>query len=133
MCPEVECPILPLPSLLHRAAKRQDLGTAACLVRVGADPLMKNDYNDSPLRHLAIKCFPASSLPKHPAQAPAEPVFNLAAYVNNPSLSDVTLIAEDGKRFFAHRLVLCVQSQVFKVMLDSDLWAESRNKEVSLY
>ena len=44
--------------------------------------------------------------------------------------SDVTLIADDGKRFHGHRLVLCVQSPVFKSMLDSDLWVESKNKEV---
>lgn len=102
----------------------------ACLIRLGADPLMKNDYNDSPLRQLAIKCFPPASSPQQSAQT-VEHVFNLASYINNPSLSDVTLVAEDGKKFFAHRLVLCVQSQVFKVMLDSELWAESRNKEVS--
>ena len=28
--------------------------------------------------------------------------------------------------------MLCAQSPVFKTMLDSDLWAESRNKEVSV-
>jgi hypothetical protein len=88
---------------------------------------MKNDYSDSPLHHLAIMCYPAAARTQ---QAPAEHVLNLTSYVNNPSLSDVTLVAEDGKQFFAHRLILCVQSQVFKVMLDSDVWAESRNKEV---
>ncbi len=40
------------------------------------------------------------------------------------------LISEDGSRFHAHRLVLCAQSPVFKSMLDSELWVESRNKEV---
>lgn len=60
----------------------------------------------------------------------AEPMFNLTMYLNTPSLSDVVLISDDGKKFFAHRIVMCVQSQVFKTMLDSDLWAESHNKEV---
>ena len=54
----------------------------------------------------------------------------MVSYLNNPSLSDVVLVSEDGQRFFAHRLVLCVQSPVFKTMLDSDLWADSQNKEV---
>ena len=60
-----------------------------------------------------------------------EHLFNLAAYINNPSLSDVVLVSEDGKRFHAHRLIFCAQSPVFKAMMDSDLWAESSNKEVS--
>ncbi len=60
----------------------------------------------------------------------AEPMFNVASYMNNSSLSDVVLVSEDGQQFFAHRLILCVQSPVFKTMLDSDLWADSRNKEV---
>ena len=59
-----------------------------------------------------------------------EPLFDLASYVNNPSLSDVTLISEDRLKFHAHRLVLCAQSPVFKAMLDSELWVESSNKEV---
>lgn len=60
----------------------------------------------------------------------AEPMFSVASYLNSPSLSDVVLVSEDGQRFFAHRLILCVQSPVFKTMLDSDLWADSHNKEV---
>lgn len=43
----------------------------------------------------------------------------------------MVLVSEDDCRFHAHRLVLCAQSPVFKTMLDSDLWTESRNKEVS--
>ncbi len=59
-----------------------------------------------------------------------EPLFDLASYINSPSLSDLELISEDGSRFHAHRLVLCAQSPVLKSMLDSELWVESRNKEV---
>ena len=108
--------------------QRKDLETAACLIRAGADPLQKNSSDHSPLDHLAIKCFPPCPLAQ--SQSQTEPLFNLASYIDNSSLSDVVLISEDGKRFFAHRLVLCAQSQVFKAMLDSDLWTESRNKEV---
>jgi len=49
---------------------------------------------------------------------------------HTPTLSDIVLVSEDGERFFAHRLVMCAQSPVFKTMLDSELWAESKNKEV---
>lgn len=62
-----------------------------------------------------------------------EPLFDLAGYINSPSLSDVELISEDGSRFHAHRLVLCAQSPVFKAMMDSELWAESANKEVRTF
>lgn len=48
------------------------------------------------------------------------------------SHSDVVLVTSDNKQFHAHRLVLCAQSSVLKAMLDSDLWAESRNKEVGV-
>ena len=60
----------------------------------------------------------------------AEPLFDLTAYINNPSLSDVVLVSEDGQSFHAHRIVLCAQSLVLKTMLDSEVWADSKNKEV---
>ncbi len=60
----------------------------------------------------------------------AELLFDLSGYINSPSLSDVELVLDDGSRFHAHRLVLCSQSPVFKAMMDSELWAESANKEV---
>ena len=60
----------------------------------------------------------------------AEPLFDLTAYINNPSLSDVVLVSEDSQRFHAHRIVLCAQSLVLKTMLDSEVWADSKNKEV---
>jgi len=50
--------------------------------------------------------------------------------VNNPSLSDVVLVCDDGERYHAHRLVLCAQSPVFKAMMDSEVWATANNKEV---
>ena len=44
--------------------------------------------------------------------------------------SDVVLISEDGKRFHAHRLVLCAQSAVFKAMMASQEWGTSKRNEV---
>ena len=44
--------------------------------------------------------------------------------------SDVVLISEDGKRFHAHRLVLCAQSAVFKAMMASQEWGTSKRHEV---
>ncbi len=45
-------------SVLHRAAQRQDLATVACLIRLGADPLLKNTFNSSTTDMLALKHFP---------------------------------------------------------------------------
>jgi hypothetical protein len=75
------------------------------------------------------QCFP----PKHiRAVEEKEPLFDLSAYINSPNLSDVVLVTSDDKRFHAHRLVLCAQSPVLKSMLDSDLWAESKNREIAM-
>ena len=62
----------------------------------------------------------------------AEALFDLTSYINSPSLSDVVLVSEDKQTFHAHRIVLCAQSVVLKTMLDSDVWAESNNKEVCI-
>ncbi len=40
------------------AAQRQDLATVACLIRLGADPLLKNTFNSSTTDMLALKHFP---------------------------------------------------------------------------
>ncbi len=45
-------------SVLHQAAQRQDLVTVACLIRLGADPLLKNTFNSSTTDMLALKHFP---------------------------------------------------------------------------
>jgi len=44
--------------------------------------------------------------------------------------SDVTLVSKDGKKFPAHRLVLCAQSGYFKALLESSLWQEGQSNEV---
>ena len=44
--------------------------------------------------------------------------------------SDVTLVSKDGKKFPAHRLVLCAQSGYFKALLESNLWQEGQGNEV---
>lgn len=46
-------------------------------------------------------------------------------------LSDITLEVE-GKRFAAHRLILCASSDVFQVMLMSNNWSESQETNVVL-
>ena len=51
-------------------------------------------------------------------------------YFVDLSLSDVVLISEDKVYFHAHAGALC-QSLVLRALLDSDLWAESNNKEAS--
>lgn len=46
-------------------------------------------------------------------------------------LSDITLEV-DGKRFPAHRLILCASSDVFQVMLMSSNWTESNESNIVL-
>ncbi len=44
---------------------RQDLATVACLIRLGADPLLKNTFNSSTTDMLALKhFFPKNFTPK---------------------------------------------------------------------
>ena len=45
----------PPPSGLHRAVQRQDLATMCCLLKLGADPLLKNSQHRNPLQMLALK------------------------------------------------------------------------------
>ena len=68
--------------------------------------------------------------PHNPPQLPAEPLFSISDYINSPRLSDVMIISEDGRHFYAHHLVLCAQNPIFKNMLDSDLWMESKKRKV---
>ena len=42
--------------------QRQHLPTVAFLIRLGADPLIKNVYDSSPVQVLALKCFPPAKL-----------------------------------------------------------------------
>jgi hypothetical protein len=50
--------------------------------------------------------------------------------------SDVVLISEvDGEqqnKFYAHRVILCAQSEVFKVMMESPHWSVAEQKEIVL-
>ena len=87
---------------------------------------------------------------------PPEFPFDLSAYINNESLrlvdpllhvvsptknceitcmcvcvcvcvcSDCVLVSSDGEKFHAHKLVLCAQSGVFRSMLESEHWVDSR-------
>lgn len=50
-------------SILHRTVSRKDLGTAASLIRLGANPLIKNARNHTPITQLSIKCFPQMPIP----------------------------------------------------------------------
>ena len=47
-------------SILHRAVQRQDMATVTHLIRLGADPLLRNTFNSSSAQMLALKCFPPS-------------------------------------------------------------------------
>lgn len=55
----------------------------------------------------------------------------IAGLFNQPDLSDVTLVVT-ATRFDAHRLVLATGSDVFKVMLLSASWQDSKQEEILL-
>lgn len=115
---------------LHIAARKPDFPAVLQLLKLGADPLMLNSDHRTPLQLIAIKNFPFVSKPT--TTEVKEFLFDLSEYLYNPSLSDVTLVSKDGKKYPAHRLVLCAQSGYFKALLGSDLWQEGTKNEVSL-
>ncbi|CAH1263861.1 BTBD17 [Branchiostoma lanceolatum] len=57
---------------------------------------------------------------------------SFAALFNNPELSDVVL-AVGEQRFYAHKLILTSQSDVFRTMLTSSLWDAAQQPEVQLH
>lgn len=50
---------------------------------------------------------------------------NFSPYFNSPVHSDITIVVGE-QRFFAHKLILCAHSDVFKKMLEGD-WKEANN------
>ncbi|XP_072034862.1 BTB/POZ domain-containing protein 17-like [Amphiura filiformis] len=56
---------------------------------------------------------------------------NITVFFNSPELSDVTLKI-GTKRFYAHKFVLAVNSEVFRAMFSESAWMESKQKDVSL-
>ncbi|EGD73594.1 hypothetical protein PTSG_05304 [Salpingoeca rosetta] len=56
---------------------------------------------------------------------------DLVRYLETGVFSDVTLVADDGTAFQAHRIVLCAQSEYFRAMLESE-WAEASQREISM-
>ena len=48
----------------------------------------------------------------------------LALLYNNEVLSDITVVVGD-KRFYAHKLILCSSSEIFKIMLTNECWSDS--------
>ena len=53
-----------------------------------------------------------------------------ASLFNKPDLSDIRVTVGD-QSYYAHRLILCAASEVFRHMLD-DRWAESNTRELNL-
>ena len=55
----------------------------------------------------------------------------LVSLYNNEDMSDIQIIV-GGKVFYSHKLVLTLHSDVFKTMLTSGTWPESRSKRIVL-
>eukprot|EP00117_Sycon_ciliatum_P041594 scpid29982/ scgid30394/ ARMADILLO BTB ARABIDOPSIS PROTEIN 1 len=124
-------------TLLHVAARRQDFPAMAALTELGADILLVNTASHTPLMMVAMKSFPPVPVVR-PNQDNIDDCFG--GYVNKPNLSDVVLVCKDGdsdgsasqEKCYAHRILLCGRSPVFQAMLDTELWMEASQREISL-
>ena len=125
--------------VLHVAATSFHAQLMAFLICNGADPLAINAFERTalfPLRQLypattaSLQLGNGTNLGSESTTVAEEPVNHavsyMAQYYNSPRLADVLLrVHADGaaspSEFYAHRLALCSQSEVFRVMLEGDL------------
>ncbi|XP_022088092.1 BTB/POZ domain-containing protein 17-like [Acanthaster planci] len=62
---------------------------------------------------------------------PASLGAKLAQEFNNKDFSDVKLVV-GGKEFYAHRMLLANQSEMFRIMFNGSQWVESTQEEITL-
>ena len=84
-----------------------------------------------PIRCLQLLQQPSPEVSKETQSKILSPTITLTFPVLTTPHSDVILVSDNGQHFHAHRLVLCVQSPVFKTLLDSELWGDALKKEVA--
>lgn len=115
---------------LHLAASGAHIDTMVALIRHGANPLTLNAFERNTLfslrtlfaRNQVDPASAAAAASDAPSAASAMQFGFMARYFNSPRLADVRLrvVDENGATndIFAHRIVLCGQSEVFRVMVE---------------
>lgn len=88
---------------------------------------------DSPLNHVTGQQQHGACNAKHEQKIDnsSKVLEKIAGLYAERLLSDITLEV-DGKRYPAHRLILCASSDVFQVMLMSSNWTESNESNIVL-
>jgi hypothetical protein len=127
---------------LHFAGRRGDLALVATLLRLGADPAIRDARGRSGTQVAAewLKMRgsggrPAASQLQDGTGAgsvPAVDRLDLGRFVCDRRFSDVTFKLDDGTAVPAHRVVLCGRSDFFKAMFESSEWAEAAQSTVPL-
>eukprot|EP00800_Vazella_pourtalesii_P016948 TRINITY_DN500_c1_g1_i4.p1 TRINITY_DN500_c1_g1~~TRINITY_DN500_c1_g1_i4.p1 ORF type:complete len:520 (-),score=130.52 TRINITY_DN500_c1_g1_i4:697-2256(-) len=117
-------------TLFYSATRKFDYELMIQLLELGANPSVLTEGNTTPLHYLAMKQF-SPGLDTERDNNQNFGCLDFSNYVNNQSLSDVTLVSKEGQKFYAHRLLLCSQSPVFKSMFESGLWESTPDNEHS--
>lgn len=116
-------------TVLHLAARRNDAGLMAHLVKLGANPRLANAAGKTPLQLLAQH----RPCPAGPSSSEPRGLGGFDAFLNSDVFSDITLVAGDGQRFYAHRLLLAARSPFFESLLRTGAsWRESQMADVTL-
>lgn len=127
---------------LHFAGRRGDLALVATLLRLGADPTVRDARGRSGMQ-VAAEWLKMRGSGGRPAagqlqdgtgagSAPAGDRLDLGRFVCDRRFSDVTFKLDDGTAVPAHRVVLCGRSDFFKAMFESSEWAEAAQSTVPL-
>ena len=84
-------------TLFLTATRKFDYQIMIQLLELGANPIILTEANTTALHYLAMKKF-ATGSGKEVAAKIGFGCLDFSSYLNNESLSDVTLISNDGKR-----------------------------------
>eukprot|EP01091_Cochliopodium_minus_P017133 TRINITY_DN6625_c0_g1_i1.p1 TRINITY_DN6625_c0_g1~~TRINITY_DN6625_c0_g1_i1.p1 ORF type:complete len:754 (-),score=227.64 TRINITY_DN6625_c0_g1_i1:44-2236(-) len=120
-------------TVLHLLARNNNLSLLLKIIQTfkQVDLFSQDLYNRTPFELLSVK----SNISFSPPKKNDNQTMDFSSYFNNQSLSDLTFVFEphhEKPSIFAHRIILCGQSEPFKQMLGSESWSENKEREVLL-
>ena len=120
----------------HLASRNANLPLLLRLLELfpSSNLFLEDSFQRTFLQIASLKIF-SSSLDASKPLLPTNSKFDFSPYFNSPSLSDVTFVVSEGgdeTKFYAHRVLLCAQSSVFKQLLQSESWKEANMREIEL-